>query len=321
MYETFAALPGPTKNGSYTVETSNNWSRVGRSHDGHPVLLMRFSRELANPDRRVLSVIEYRPPMDVEVVGATGTTRLALLECKTTDVQLQSYFFRIAQTLIFDDPSTEDEQAFTKALDRLISLFRAIQKPGTRSVQGVWAELALIRMAPNIQDAVLAWHSNPHELYDFSNGSVRLEVKSTAKPFREHEFILDQLGSVDPGMTLVASMLLREDPDGASIVDLMNDLRTITRDMPGIHERLLGIVGESLGQGWLTANAVKFSLDGARGDLRVFSGDQIPTIPQPLPIGITDVRFTVKLDGMPSLGLAEARKMAALYAAILPAPD
>jgi len=321
VFETFQLLPRPPERDSFAVDTAHaDWCRVGRSHEGFPVLLLRFSSEKSTPERRVLSLIEYRPPVEVNVVGG-GSIRVAILECKTNDAQLAAHFFRVAQTLILDDPATQNEEIFTRALDRLISLFRALQKPGSRSVQGVWAELALIAGSASPQDAILAWHSNPHELYDFSNGSVRLEVKSTAKPFREHEFLLDQLGSSEPGMTLIASMLLKEDPDGDSIGDLVEAIRLLTLGAPGVHDRVIGIVAESLGQGWRASESVRFNVEAARDALRVFLPEQIPTIPQPLPIGVANVRFTAKLDGLSHLELSQAREMAALYAALLPEPS
>lgn len=269
----------------------------------------------------MLTLLDYRPPTLVNVVGGTEqTTRVALLECKTHDQQLIAYFFRITQTLILDDPASRDEEVFTKALERLIALFRALQKPGSRTVQGVWAELALLVWAPNPQEAILAWHSNPHELFDFSNGSTRLEVKSTSKPFREHEFILDQLGTTEPGATLIASILLQEDPDGLSIIDLVDRLREATVGMQQLHERVIGVVTESLGHGWRGADTIRFGLELARDNLRIYRPDQIPSIPQPLPAGVANVRFTSKLDAVPDLPLTEAREIAALYAALLPEP-
>jgi hypothetical protein len=323
LLDAYQALPRPTAKGSYAVESDpSKWCRVGRSYEGYPVLLLRFRRERPAPERRVLSLIEYRPPTNVEVVGAEiATTRAALLDCKTHDAQLVGYFFRIVQTLILDDKNTDDEEQFTKALERLISLFRALQKPGSRSVQGLWAELALLSWSANPQDAILAWHSNPHELHDFSNGFVRLEVKSCSKPFREHEFILDQLGSIHPGVTVIASMLLKADPDGSSINDLVESLQQTTVGMQELHDRVVGIVTESLGQGWREAESLRFNLQAARNELRFFTPDQMPTIPQPLPPGVSNVRFTAKLDNIPSLSLPKVREMATLFAALLPDDD
>jgi hypothetical protein len=321
LLDAFLALPTPAGDASYSAEVDRGRRcRVGRSSQGHPVLLLSFSREGGSSAMR-LATLEYRPPADVEIVGESRTARLAILECKTADPQLVAYFFRIVNAVIVEDDRTASEEYFTTTLDAIVALFRALQRPGLRTVQGLWAELAVIAWARRPDVAISAWHSDSHELHDFSAGSFRLEIKSTARSLREHSFLLDQLSSMGPGTTLIASLLLVEDKHGTSLGDLVELIRSRVGTLHDVQRRLEVIIGEGLGQSWKDAGDVRYNFDEARASLRIYRTEQIPTVPQPLPAGVRDVRFTADLSSSPWLALPEARSIAGLYGDLLPDHD
>lgn len=143
LLDSFLALPTPMGDASYTAEVDRGQRiRAGRSSQGHPVLLLSFSREGGSSAVR-LSTLEYRPPADVEVVGELRTERLAILEYKTADLQLITYFFRVANAVLVEDDRTASEEYFATTLDAIVSLFRALQRSGAQTVQGLWVELAV----------------------------------------------------------------------------------------------------------------------------------------------------------------------------------
>jgi hypothetical protein len=321
LLDAFLALPTPADDASYSAEIDRGRRyRVGRSAQGHPMLLLSFSREGGSSAMR-LATLEYRPPADVEIVGESRTARLAILECKTADPQLVAYFFRVANAVVVEDNRTAIEAYFATTLDAIVSLFRALQRPGLRTVQGLWAELAVIAWARQPNVAISAWHSDPHELHDFSAGSFRLEIKSTVRLLREHSFLLDQLSSMDPGTTLIASLLLIEDKHGTSLGELVELVRARVSALHDVQRRLEVIVGEGLGQSWKDADDVRYNLGEARTSLRIYRTEQIPTVPQPLPAGVRDVRFTADLSSSLWLDLPEARSIADLFADLLPEHD
>lgn len=319
LLEAFAALPKPSTVGSYAAEPARGQRcRVGRSAEGHPAVLIAFKHEVGSTAIR-LATLDYRPPAEVEVFGGgAARARLAILECKTTDPQLIGYFFRVVDAVVFRDARTEDEAIFASALDAIVTLFRALQRPGMRTVQGLWTELAIILWSSNPATAASAWHSNIHGLHDFSAGSFRLEVKSTLKDLREHSFMLDQLSSMSPGITLIASVLLVEESGGTSVMGLVEMIRARIVGATDVERRIEVIVGESLGQSWKEADAIRFDLESARESLRIYAADKVPTIPQPLPVGVKDVRFTADLSDVEWLETSAARGISNLYADLLP---
>jgi hypothetical protein len=319
-WDTFIALPRPSAPGFYTVQHGNGRFRVGRSYENHPTILVEFAEPKATSSPRRLANLTYSPPATVDLAGTDGfrhRAHLAVLQCRTDDVNLAAYFFRIASTILLDDPGASSEEGFESALDALVTLFRSLQRPGLKTIEGLWTELAIILWATDPVVAMSSWHSSPRALHDFAAGSYRLEVKASLKGLREHAFMLDQLATLGGGVTLIASVLLDETENGASVFDLVGAI--------GAHvgvdsaARLQTIVGDSLGNRWRDAADIRFSLEDARASLRIYAAEDVPTIPEPMPPEVKDVRFTVDLSSTRHLELANARARGDLFRQLLPA--
>jgi hypothetical protein len=319
LWDTFETLPRPSAPSYYTVQHGKGRFRVGRSYDNHPTILIEFAEPVAMSAPRRLATLTYSPPVTVDVAGIDGTHRtenLAVLQCRTDDPELGTYFFRIASAILLDSPQASTEMGFEKALDTLVTLFRSLARPGVKTIEGLWAELAIILWAMDPVAAMSSWHSSPRALHDFAAGSYRLEVKASLKGLREHAVRLDQLAAVGEGSTLIASMLLDELDSGDSVIDLVEAVGA--RVGSDSVARLQTIVGDSLGNRWRDAPEMKFSLENARASLRLYAAEDIPTIPEPIPPQVKDVSFTVDLSGTRYLEFAAARALGDLFRQILP---
>jgi len=295
--------------------------RVARSFDNYPAILFDFQTATSGGPARRLANISYSPPGDVEIVdglGAVRKARLAVLECRTVDRNLSGYFFRIAEAILFDGGSLISEPQFDSAFDALVKLFSALQRPGRLPLQGLWVELAMIAWSEAPSEAISSWHSSSRALHDFSAGHFRLEVKGTARGLREHAFLLDQLAQLPQGETLIASVMLTETSDGATIYDL---LALITARAEVTREQVLrveAIVAESLGNGWEDAHELRFDLDAALQSLRLFPASAVPCVGLPLPAQVKDVSFVADLSSASSIEIEEARSRASFFADLLP---
>lgn len=323
-WDTFLSLPPPSTPGAYSVVGGGGACLVARSHEGFPAVLLRFDGGARDSAPRRLANMRYEPPRPIDLLRAGRVieqVRLAALECRTTDAQLGAYFFRVVGALILDSEGVVDEAQFDAGLDAVVTLFRALQRPGVRSVQGLWAELAVIAWSADPRAALAAWHSNPHQLHDFAVGSFRLEVKGTLKALREHAFLLDQLSSMSPGVTLIASMMLAETDDGMNVADLVSAIGGRLGVGTEAARRLEVIVADSLGQGWREAGDLRLSLEHARRSLRFYRGEDVPTIPQPVPPAVRDVRFVADLSDIVPVASPVVRALAPALAPLLPASD
>jgi hypothetical protein len=320
FWQSFVQLPVPTGVGSYTVNTSSERVRTARAFNGNAALLIAFEHHASSTSRRLLN-FSYTPPAIVELVSSDGSSRteeFAILECHSSDEAIQRYFFQMAHAVLTDHRAAENEEHFERALDKLVTLFRALRRPAIRSVQGVWAELALICWARFPAVAISAWHSAPRALHDFANGDFKLEVKSSQLRLREHHFRLAQLSAIQTGDTIVASVLLTSSERGASVhnlVAVLEDNPDVTRESIA---RVETILAETLGAEWHHARDVQFDLSQARESLLFYNARDIPSLPQPLPSGVKDVQFVVDLSNTAAVSLEELRARAPFYKSILP---
>src|SRR4029078_3598315 len=99
-------------------------------------------------------------------------------------------------------------QTTSDAIATIVELFRSLQAPPRKSVQGLWSELFLIAEARHPTLLLRAWHATPGDRYDFNLGTARLEVKSVAGAVRHHHFSLAQLSPTGGTTALVASLFI-----------------------------------------------------------------------------------------------------------------
>jgi hypothetical protein len=321
-YDTYSGLTAPATSASYVAAFVTEYGyRVGRSFLGHPVIFLAFDRcSGARSTARRLATLRYDPPKLIEVrttTGAPTTENLAILECRSDDEQVVRYFFRLARSIL-DAEARSDETLFDSALDTVVTIFRAQQRAGRRSVQGVWGELAIIAWAQDTMAALASWHSSPRAVHDFGAGVDRLEVKSSASGIREHNVRLEQLSAIAPGATIVASLMLEESESGASIADLIDLISGRISAAPEVISRLQVVVAESLGRDWRESTVLRYDVNAARDSLRLFDAGDVPRVALPAPPEVKDIRFVVDLTHVPDRAMDEVRALSAFFSALLP---
>jgi hypothetical protein len=322
-YADYLRLPRPANPGEYALAASPHWYRAAKTQEGYPAVAAAFAIRSTAPTARRFELVTYHPPRPLRIVGDRGesTQEIAILECRTTDPSLIEYFYRLTLTFLEQEEASQSESSFEKALDSLAELFSALRKPGFRAVQGLWAELAAIAWARDPSTALTSWHSRPRALHDFASGDSRLEVKSTLKKMREHDFRLEQISTQQGGTTLVASIMLQERDDGASVFDLAEVIRSSASLAPDSSVRLEAVIAVSLGSAWRDADDVRFDFVAARRSLKLYRALEIPSVTQPLRPEVKDVRFTSDLSAVPELPLEEASTLSPLFRAVLPDPN
>ena len=97
------------------------------------------------------------------------------------------------------------------------------------AVQGLWAELLLIAYSSDPELLIGAWHEDPDEVYDFALANERLEVKSARGAYRRHHFSSSQLPARAGIELTVASVLVQRVAGGATLWDLLQQLRARVR--------------------------------------------------------------------------------------------
>jgi hypothetical protein len=319
-----AKLSRPSRRGGYALgEALDKHCRLALSHEGYVALVLdvvptgaSFGHQLEN--------LHYYPPRDLEIIGPKGKAEIAkraVLVCRSNDPSLKEAFLRLAVALLSIGGDRLTEDVLRDRIDELVSLFRAMARPAEQTVQGLWAELAMIAWSADPVAACVAWHSQPRALHDFGGGADRLEVKSCSTGTREHSLRHEQLLELPEGRTLLASLIVRDAPEGASVEDLCAIVQARTGGDLELRRRVEAIVTRSLGRDWREAATRTFALEEARSSLKVYLAETVPTIAQPIHPAISNISFTVRLEGIEDTGIATARGIRPFFRALLPVDD
>jgi hypothetical protein len=282
--------------------------RVAKRADGSPGFLISMPEDAPPAFGSHLANLLYAPRERIRVEAPDGAMMEGLftvLACRSADPELEHYFFRVAATLVDELGAAPHPLVVDRAVESVLELFRALERPGRRSIQGVWAELFLIVHARDPVRALAAWHSDPSNLHDFAAGVDRLEVKSTTAAIREHEFRLEQLSTLTTGTVLVASLMLLTSPDGLTIQDLVERL---DRRLPhgGEHRsRVEAIVALGLGSEWRASATARFDAVSALTALRVFEAAHVPSVDPRTPPTVRGVHFTADLSSATPINLED----------------
>ena len=203
---------------------------------------------------------------------------------------LHDLFLRLAAPLLHDLPEHPTPADIHHVVSALVELFRAAATPGTKTVQGLWAELFLIAQADKPSLLVQAWHTTPEDRYDFATGPERIEVKSAGTHVRQHRFSLEQLTPPPGTRVIVASVFTERSAGGASIADLLDRITNLVDAAP-LQAHAERITYLALGSTWREAMTTRFDTELATASLRFIDAAAVPSITAPIPPGVTQVRF------------------------------
>ena len=137
--------------------------------------------------------------------------------------------------------------------------------PTRKTIQGLWAELLLLRVSNDPHALVAAWHAVPHERFDFASGPQRLEVKSNSSRRREHHFTLEQVTRGGKTTVVIASVFVERSGGGLSLRQLFENSRAQVSNNPALLSRIDAVFYSSLGSGWADAMDEAFDWELATG--------------------------------------------------------
>jgi hypothetical protein len=122
---------------------------IAKDQTGYPAILIDAPPKGATLLRIELQHLTVHPDLRCEVEfpeGTATTGSYTLIRC-TGDGDLQALFLRLMSGLIAELGPQRDRSDLARTVLRLVDLFRALDAPPKRSIQGLWAELFLIAQA------------------------------------------------------------------------------------------------------------------------------------------------------------------------------
>lgn len=276
---------------------------VGRDADyvsvgphGEPLLLLSCGTSglqhrppLGLRHLRVEYGVRYHVRTAVDVVDDIFT----VVSLRSDDRSLFESFCLAGEVLLGLLPQKPSSADVDNVVNQLVELLSALVLPSQSTVVGLWAELWLISSAANREAAVVAWHGDPTDRFDFAFDTHFVEIKATERGERAHEFAYDQLRNSERPI-LIASLKLRRAQNGVSISELVEAIQSGLS--PRLREKLVRNVFGAVGNAVSETDDIKFDVSFAESYLRFVDAEKVPVVLIPEGSPISAVRFRVNLD-------------------------
>lgn len=264
------------------------------TEQGHPVLLIETCLPVgaypATLKLENLTVMHaYAGTMNTPQGEATGV--FSIVECRVTDDALIGSFLRLSSHLLNGLPELPEPRAVAIEVRKLVQIFQALRQPPAKSIQGLWAELFVLSNSPDLPKWAAAWHDDPLERCDFAMQRLRVEVKSSGNRMHQHHFSHEQLHPPSGIKLWIASLFVERSTAGSDCFELLRRIQS--RLAGGVGFEVESKVIRILGADYAKARAFTFDDELAKDSLSFIPIGAIPRIPDELPEGISELRYTV----------------------------
>lgn len=244
---------------------------------GEPVLLLATeARATPRADIRLKHIyVAFEKQFEVSnaAIGKKEVKAFCKFSCNSESSHLHRYFVELMAATAKSHDGILSQHEADSVVTVLLELFRRLAQPPRKSIAGLWGELLLVYLATAAGPFVEAWHSTTTDSFDFDFKDLRIEVKTTERSTRVHEFSLHQ---VRPGREndYVASVMLSRSSAGESVLDLALQIAKRLNDIQSA--RLWGLVLETLGDDAESADEVLFDVKSASDSLVFIPSTLIP---------------------------------------------
>jgi hypothetical protein len=286
---------------------------LAKGSAGEPVLLLRVQK------RRVPRIplglrhvqVEFEVEcavIDKEAADGFVTAAFCRAVCDPIAPGLHALFVHALAGAVEGLPPNLTPGEVDGFFENAVELFRSFSSPAKTSVLGLWGELLVIAASPCRDTLMTGWHVTPEQTFDFAFAGAHLEVKTTARHNRQHEFSLTQLrGELVP--TFVASIVVEQSDAGENVFELAGAVQDSLT--PHNRAKLWRLLAQSIGSEVEGAGDVRYLRTAALNSLRFYDAATLPTPEISAFVGqcISNVRFSLDIDRVPSLPVVEPNKV------------
>lgn len=294
---------GPTADAGVATAVrcgTGNQHLLVRGERGEPALLLATeSRSFPRLDIRLKNVgVQFDRSFEVshEDEGATLVGNFCKFTCDPAASHLHQYFVELMAATASTHTGVLSPQVADEVVDALLELFRKLSLPDDNSVTGLWGELLLMHLAASPGQFVDAWHLKATDGFDFAFADKRIEVKTTERPSRDHEFSLNQVRGRPTD--LVASTTLSRSSAGLAVLDLA---RLIAERLSAAQQgKLWRLVIETLGGDAGVDGEQRFDVKHAADGLTFVRAADVPApfVAEGAAPFVSDVRFRSNINAL-----------------------
>jgi hypothetical protein len=290
------------------------WARLAVGNHSVAILLPA-SLDSSVPKQDLEHIaIDPRATYQVRSDGSLRNEVVSIVATKGKDGWLITTFLELVAMLLQSVPRNRPEEV-EKLIQDLVSLFRTLVQPATKTTQGMWGELFLIRRSADVDLAVESWHTLPNDRYDFSHDRERIEAKTTTGP-RVHTFGHLQLLPVAGLRVTIASMVLLPSTDGPTCSDLVSQI-AVRLKSDALRNMLVKQVVRTLGNQWQNQGGTRFDPDHASAALKFYDVHNVPRIDGAIPAEVSGISYQSDLQLAKELYADEVDAAAPLTRALM----
>lgn len=295
--------------------------RLAKDASGSPCILIRQRAQTSRqtPIRLENLLISFDVPCRVRhPAGNHEEDTFTIARCSNRNPALFQHFLKIVSPMIAALGAAPTATAVRRAIFGMVELFQALSVPGKKTIQGIWAELLLIRLSRDPIAMASAWHREAQEHFDFADGPQRIEVKSNNDRRREHYFSLEQLTPAGGSQIVIASVFVERSGGGVSLQTLFDETRALLAADPEAVSRFDVVFYPALGSGWSDAMDESFDLQLATESIAFYRAEAIPTPQNPRVDAVFDVRFRSDLGSVAAVPVSELEGLGGVCRAAIP---
>jgi hypothetical protein len=274
--------------------------KLGMSREGFPMFFVSTTDDDCGTNIiREILLVEYDVECTIkEYDGSSFGNKFSIITLRTLDKCLQSYFVDIFLMMLGKMVEIPSKHELSIEVERLVSIFSALNSAPRKKIQGLWAELLVIEQSKDPGLLINAWHSSTSSKYDFTMGRDKIEVKSTSSETRIHKFSLDQLNPSPNSRLLIASTIVRESGKCANGLSIKGLYDKITAKLSSIEAKLqlYKVIAETIGSDIVKLEDIYFDYITASDLLKFYDYQYIPRISKDsVPNDVTEVKFSSNL--------------------------
>jgi len=280
--------------------------KLGIDSSNNPVLLISEDNfedsDLSNSNYK-LNYLEilFNQDCSLSELGKNGNKsnkRFTTIRLIDGNSRMIEYFLSLLEVLISKLVSNPTFTLLNDEIKVLIDLF-SVQKPiGNNVVLGLWGELFFIKQSQDITEAVKAWHSNETNIFDFtfSNNNC-IEIKTTTKSQRLHEFSHKQIEKYKSFDVEIASIITQPSSFGVSIKELWDEISEQLLELD-LKSKLTRLISTTLKSDFQALYDYKYNLELANSTIKYINTNLIPSVTEELHPSIRNIKLSIELDSI-----------------------
>jgi hypothetical protein len=287
----------PVQDAYLAVNSGGDFLFIVRDPEGHVA-----------PARRLkLLNVDYVIRLNAKLGERTITDAFTVVTLPSRNSDLLSAFSTLLSLLLVHEFKGEPEGDLRKIVEALVDLFTPRSGNVRDRAKGLFGELSVIAASGDSPTYIEGWHDSLNASKDFSLADRYIEVKTTEGAVRKQELGLSQLQTDNTKRPIyVASVLLEEDPNGLSVIEIFTQIRDSLEDVSA-QIKLTHQVLETIGLDYDEFAELKFNVQGSNGGIWIFLGSELPRPSidneSPFAQSISNVRFNLNFDFLDAHGV------------------